>query len=621
MLDPVQITRRITAIEKRLEFMRIEVPTVGGGGGAIGGTIGAGQVAYGTALDTIGGEAGFEYDDGTNTLTVTNLVVSGIAGPVFAYPDAASQFTALANAVGYLYNDGAGGFSYQAAPLLLLHNMLSATHTDTTPAAVVRGDLITGQGVAPTWSRLAISAPAATFMNYLGASNGDTEPGYKALFDITVPTTVAPGDVAATGTATIAARRDHTHGAPATYPATAHNLLSATHGDTVVNGATRGSLIYGNVTPAWDELVLGGISGSVLTRNATDVIWSAGGLSFGGAYTLTIPATGTALLRTNNVAAGRVLFGSDANTADAEDALFWDAANNRLGLNASASPGYTLHAVGAASEQFIGLFAESGITPENSVAAPASGRMVSVQGNGAAYFMGRDVTNNIEFIMGTTVAGASFAGSMTNHNFQLRTNNTTWFTLNTSGNVGIGYFLLPSARLHVAQETATTNAILEVARLEAQVTSTGVAAAGFGPACTFYGESSVDTTYRKMAQIAAVWATATDATRKARGVWSIWDTAEREGMRIEASGTAPMLSFYGGTAVIRGGALTAALDTIKYTAPGTPDYDIQDLASGGYGFVTSDEGQTVLSVIANLQQRVNEIEARLNGTTGVNLFA
>jgi hypothetical protein len=35
------------------------------------------------------------------------------------------------------------------------HALLSATHTDTTPATVQRGDLVTGQGSTPTWSRLA----------------------------------------------------------------------------------------------------------------------------------------------------------------------------------------------------------------------------------------------------------------------------------------------------------------------------------------------------------------------------------------------------------------------------------------------------------------------------------
>lgn len=38
------------------------------------------------------------------------------------------------------------------------HNLLSATHTDTTAAAVVRGDILTGQTATPEWTRLAIGA-------------------------------------------------------------------------------------------------------------------------------------------------------------------------------------------------------------------------------------------------------------------------------------------------------------------------------------------------------------------------------------------------------------------------------------------------------------------------------
>src|SRR3990167_8898184 len=38
------------------------------------------------------------------------------------------------------------------------HAILSATHTDSTAAAVVRGDLIVGIGVTPAWTRLAVGA-------------------------------------------------------------------------------------------------------------------------------------------------------------------------------------------------------------------------------------------------------------------------------------------------------------------------------------------------------------------------------------------------------------------------------------------------------------------------------
>lgn len=62
-------------------------------------------------------------------------------------------------------------------------------------------------------------------------------------------------------------------------------------------------------------------------------------------------------------------------------------------------------------------------------------------------------------------------------------------------------------------------------------------------------------------------------------------------------------------------ALTTQLTTLSGAAitPSTPDYAIQALVdTGGFGFVTSDEGATVLSVVVNLQARVAELEARLS---------
>ena len=69
----------------------------------------------------------------------------------------------------------------------------------------------------------------------------------------------------------------------------------------------------------------------------------------------------------------------------------------------------------------------------------------------------------------------------------------------------------------------------------------------------------------------------------------------------------------------KGAALTAQLTTITSTAPGTPDYAIQDLTqTSPFGFVTKDEGNSVLSVIANLQTRVSQLESRLQA---LNLIA
>lgn len=63
-----------------------------------------------------------------------------------------------------------------------------------------------------------------------------------------------------------------------------------------------------------------------------------------------------------------------------------------------------------------------------------------------------------------------------------------------------------------------------------------------------------------------------------------------------------------------GAALTAQLTTITHTAAGTPDYALQNLVQNtGFGFATADEGNTCLAVIANLQTRLAEVEARLEG--------
>lgn len=53
------------------------------------------------------------------------------------------------------------------------------------------------------------------------------------------------------------------------------------------------------------------------------------------------------------------------------------------------------------------------------------------------------------------------------------------------------------------------------------------------------------------------------------------------------------------------------LTTITHTSPGTPDYAIANITSSTpFGFSTQDEGNTILSVIKNLQVRVLDLEQR-----------
>lgn len=106
----------------------------------------------------------------------------------------------------------------------------------------------------------------------------------------------------------------------------------------------------------------------------------------------------------------------------------------------------------------------------------------------------------------------------------------------------------PASRLHATEDNAVTNAVTDVVTIGHN--SSGTPAAGYGTGLLFQGESST-TEDQAMARLSTLWATATHASRKARSVWSVYDTAEREGIRIEASGTAPMLGVLGAAAIAR----------------------------------------------------------------------
>ncbi|MBP9806499.1 MAG: hypothetical protein KBE22_16555 [Candidatus Accumulibacter sp.] len=59
------------------------------------------------------------------------------------------------------------------------------------------------------------------------------------------------------------------------------------------------------------------------------------------------------------------------------------------------------------------------------------------------------------------------------------------------------------------------------------------------------------------------------------------------------------------------GTLTTQLVGITHTAAGTPDYAMQTMVAGGFGFVTADEAHTLLAVVKNLQTRLAEVEVNL----------
>lgn len=82
-------------------------------------------------------------------------------------------------------------------------------------------------------------------------------------------------------------------------------LDGSVHTDTVAQTVTRGSLVYGNSTPKWDELAVGASAGMFLRTDATDAMWS----------TLILP---------NAITANQLVYGSATNTYGASADLTYD---------------------------------------------------------------------------------------------------------------------------------------------------------------------------------------------------------------------------------------------------------------------------------------------------------
>jgi hypothetical protein len=226
-------------------------------------------------------------------LEAKNLKATDFTASTLSIINASKVLISLANATGYLKNDGAGAFSYDTTTPPSAHNILSASHGDTLAAAIVDGDILIGN-VTPKLSRLAISVPAANVLNYLGVNNTELRPSWKAASD-------TPGAAAkilqsnSTGGLTLAGALEAKNlkatdftastlpvinaskvlitlanaagylkndGAGAfsydAAPVAAHNILSATHTDAVGAAAcVAGDLFYGNATPKWDRLAKG----------------------------------------------------------------------------------------------------------------------------------------------------------------------------------------------------------------------------------------------------------------------------------------------------------------------------------------------------------------------------
>ena len=172
-----------------------------------------------------------------------------------------------------------------------MHNLLSSTHPDTTPASVVRGDLLTGQGGTPKWTRFPLCA-AGSFIG----SNGTDVICSTSGASITGIALAATATALATARAINGVSFDGT--AAITVPAAAGSLTGATLAANVLASSLTsvGTLASLTVTAP----ITGSLAGSAATLTTARAI---NGVNFDGSAAITVPAA-AGTLTGSSLAAG-----------------------------------------------------------------------------------------------------------------------------------------------------------------------------------------------------------------------------------------------------------------------------------------------------------------------------
>jgi hypothetical protein len=208
----------------------------------------------------------------------------------------------------------------------------------------------------------------------------------------------------------------------------------------------RGDIIVANATPVWTALSLGGIAGSLVTRDATDTLWSdyaiigtAGGitnldvtatktLTFVSAddFSLTAERTGAVIVRTSGAAPAPQIVGDAVGAGNARGQYAVDLQLSRINAISVASGNYAVVAggfgnradgnyavsIGGNSNLASGAYASAG-GGSNAVAsgdyAHSSGSNCQASGN-YSYAMGRSAVTGAN-------AGVFIWGDSTNATF------------------------------------------------------------------------------------------------------------------------------------------------------------------------------------------------------------
>lgn len=346
-------------------------------------------------------------------------------------------------------------------------------------------------------------------------------------------------------------------------------------------------------TGTWQGTVVGATYGGTGVNNGSNTLTLGGSTSITGGgtvalggFTLTVPATGTAaLLATGNIfTAAQTAQRDSIGTSTTDGLILTNATAAAVGAQ-QYSPrirwtGQGWKTNSTAASQTVDWMAE--MQPVQGAANPTSQLAFYSQINGGGYtqrLVFQDA-NNCTIQFGSSAGTGIGLGGGNNGVLGLFGGSTTEVARVQSG---VGIITLSNLMYHFTNSTSSyatrdlglarnASNVLEVnnstagqwASIKAGVRdagtttitdgltlghqSSGTPAAGLGVGIQL-NINSTTTADQNAARLTAEWVVATHASRTARFKINVFDTASREAIRAEASGSAPLLGFLGASAV------------------------------------------------------------------------
>lgn len=411
--------------------------------------------------------------------------------------------------------------------------------TDLTYSGLTTGQLLRATGAASVAFGALDLTNGNAVTNALGAANGGTGKASYTIGDIlyaSAATTLTRLAGVATGNALISGgvATDISWGK---IGLTTHvsGILPSANGGTGVNNA-------GTITNASNTTITGGgtlaLGGFTLTVAASGTVVTTGANTFTALQTVAIDDaatnTTTTLLTLEHSSSGtpaasfggRLLFNLESATVASRNAgavdVFWTTATD-----ATRTSNMNLVVISSAAEVIALKLNNSGIS--------------AIGGN----------TNSS--ITANTIALTNSGGAVVYQNSQGAAGSAVTIkgsnAIAANQFVGINFGAVETARFDVAPAAASSAAVVDNLILRRNPPS-GTPAAGTGQQLRFTGKSDT-TADRDQLVFSAEYVVATDASRTNRGKVLIYDTAAREAIRVEASGTAAMIGFLGAAAVVR----------------------------------------------------------------------